>query len=1437
MAIIKCKMCGGDLNLVEGSSVAECEFCGSVQTVPKVDDEKKLTLFARANRLRSACEFDKAAGIYEAIVADFQEEAEAYWGLLLCKYGIEYVDDPGTGKKIPTCHRSSFDSVMDDGDLEQALENADPVARKIYRDEAKAIEELRKGIIAVSSNEAPYDIFICYKETDENGDRTLDSVLAQDVYDALTDKGYRVFFSRISLEDKLGMEYEPYIFAALNSAKIMLVFGTDYEYFNAVWVKNEWSRFLKLMAKDKDKHLIPCYKGIDAYDMPKEFAKLQAQDLGKVGATQDLLRGIEKVLPRKKETINGAEQNDNDALVAPLIKRVFLFLEEEKWDSADQYCEKTLDLAPENAHAYLGKLMAHLHVKTQQELKDYPESFETEDNFKRAIQFADPVLKAELLGYIAHISERINQPVYDRAMKTMAEAASDADYRVAAELFQTILGYKDADVLAQRCLDNADSTTKDKIYQRACDFQSEQQYAKALREFQKIGDWKDAAERAQQITSMLDSCRQRYDEIAAKYQEVLTAGKELDQLKALLEKAEKDYAEKIALIQKKQQTCVEDRNSKRALESELSAIQAEVNQLNQQIQTQTEKIQQLTARRSKLGLFAGKEKKELAAQIEVLEQALAKNKNTSSANQQRVIQITSRLDRIAQSIKTEETLVYDKKQVEEEWAQQSSTLKDRIGALEAFLSQNQTAEQLKETLSSDEFACLTARIGPDAGEKVNAIETIDLSTGTIDTIAKSNDNLFLQATKAVENAISRFGGNESVAFPNTAYSLPCYYAVTGEKVSNLSEMKAAMGKIKSMMGGNGETEILDSTISSVLCAEFLEALKYLHGATPYNEDTETGFISDTDIRMLGTRLATGDCPGIALIMGGAKTPADTAKLVKTYQNQGILVVISGEGVNHLSNQGVKTGFSVNVLPIGAEKQTAVHVISIAVRTALIFGNIQPGDLDALRTYISDKIPAFVNAYMPLSDETVVYGACAINLGFPVIASEGNNTFTLSLSSAQQNNAEAWREISLASCGIVTNNVAINIPVAYSSSFEGEIIRRGDMQAEADGSRLDCFEIVQAKTTNEVEDHKITVIGPDIKQFESGSKVSLSYTINVTGGMMQQEFESVIERKLHSWLNCIDGVMHTGQRDMIRIRFSKSLVSAGFTFHHLGEVLYAKVMSEFGGIVEGCQITIVTDANKNKELIAQARNVFGKRDIRLSQLSDESVDSFYVCTMCKRLAPSHICVITPDRSGACGMVSWLDAKAKAMQNSNGPCHGISKGSCTNYKAGRYAGVDKAVEEYTDGAINGVSVHSMFNDPMTAAGDFECISAIEPCTMGVIITSREHNGETPIGMNFSDMASMTGGGVQTPGFMGHSKEYIYSKKYIAAEDGHCRIVWMPKWLKESVRGQLDATVLELYGIEHFSNMIADETVCEGDVEELMTYLATVGHPVLGMEPFDM
>jgi hypothetical protein len=403
MAVIKCKMCGGSLQISEDSSVCECEYCGTKQTVPKADDEKKLTLFARAGKLLRGCEFDKAAGVFESIVADFPEEAEAYWGLVLCKYGIEYVDDPATGKKVPTCHRSSFDSVEDDANFEQACENADAIARRVYRDEARQIEGLRKKILEVSGREEPYDVFISYKETDEEGERTPDSVIAQDIYKALTNEGYRVFFSRISLEGKLGVEYEPYIFAALNSAKVLLAVGTDYEYYDAVWVKNEWSRFLKLIAAGQPKTLIPVYKDMDPYDMPKELRGLAAQNMGKLGAMQDLLHGIEKIVGKKKPEPAPIPQSGVNT--AALLKRGFMSLEDNQWDKATELFDRVLNDDPENAEAYLGLAMAEAHSRTQNEFRiSYIEPFSKlrrNPNVIRAGQFSEELknwfaqLKAE----------------------------------------------------------------------------------------------------------------------------------------------------------------------------------------------------------------------------------------------------------------------------------------------------------------------------------------------------------------------------------------------------------------------------------------------------------------------------------------------------------------------------------------------------------------------------------------------------------------------------------------------------------------------------------------------------------------------------------------------------------------------------------------------------------------------------------------------------------------------------------------------------------------------------------------------------------------------------------------------------------------------------------------------------------------------------------
>ena len=706
-----------------------------------------------------------------------------------------------------------------------------------------------------------------------------------------------------------------------------------------------------------------------------------------------------------------------------------------------------------------------------------------------------------------------------------------------------------------------------------------------------------------------------------------------------------------------------------------------------------------------------------------------------------------------------------------------------------------------------------------------------------DRVFGGNDYNYARTVAAIDEAIAANGEGCAVSFPGTAYSLPCYYGVTGVKITTLGEMKAAMENIKGMMTRNNRLQdAFDSGIASALCAEFLEALKYLNGAEPYAEP-EMGHLSDAFVRNLGVPLVTGDIPGVAVIIGGAEDPAETVALAKSYQAQGILVTLTGDSIKHCYDAGMKLGENVRVVPLGYEMQSVIHVVSVAIRAALIFGNVTPGDFKSLAKYTMDRVKAFVNAYKPLSDEIVSYGAGAICLGFPVISNETENMFRVPKSLIQQLDTSKWNATSLEARDIKLKITNIDIPVAFATAFEGEIIRRGDMQVEVDGSRVDCFELVQTKEASEVEDHKITVVGPEIDEIPVGSKISMSYTVDVAGKAMQPDFESVMERKFHSYLNCIEGVMHTGQRDMIRIRISKADFEAGFKFRHLGEVLYAKLKNEFEAVVDKCQVTIVVDAEKNAELRHHANAVFAKRDDRLKSMTDESVPVYYTCIMCQAFSPSHVCIVTPERLGLCGAVSWLDAKATNELDPTGPCQVVPKDRCIDENLGRYEDVDEAVNKYSHGALEHVTLYSLFQDPMTSCGCFECICGVEPVSMGVVITCREHAGMTPLGMTFSEMASMTGGGVQTPGFMGHGKQFISSKKFLKAEGGLGRIVWMPKELKDQVRERLDQSAFELYGVEHFTDMIADETICTEDPEQLLNYLSEVGHPVLGMEPFDM
>mgnify|MGYP000379665349 CR=1 FL=1 len=519
MSIFKCKMCGGTIEFEQGATVGVCDSCGTKQTLPRLDDDRKANLYDRANHFRRNNDFDKAAGIYEQILNEDNTDAEAYWSLVLCHYGIEYVEDPQSRKRIPTVNRAQFTSIFDDDNYKSALHYADGYQKELYEDEAKAINEIQKGILAISQKEEPFDVFICYKETDNSGRRTQDSVLANDLYHQLTQEGFKVFFSRITLEDKLGTAYEPYIFAALNSAKVMVVLGTKPEYFNAVWVKNEWSRYLSLVKNSNGKKmLIPAYKDMDPYDLPEEFSHLQAQDMSKLGFMQDLIRGIKKIVSAgaPKAEVKETVAVGGNVNVDPLLERAFMFLEDGDWGEANEYCEKVLDQDPKNARAYLGKLMAECRACRMEDLQNCRQPFDGSGNYNKILRFADPKLIETLKGYIAHINERNENArltgIYNRAVSAMNEANSENGYKAAAEIFKTVPGFKDADSLVEKCLDNAEICRKDALYNSVRSQMNQNtisSYESAIRMLESIPGWKDADEQ-------IYACKKKIEELKAK---------------------------------------------------------------------------------------------------------------------------------------------------------------------------------------------------------------------------------------------------------------------------------------------------------------------------------------------------------------------------------------------------------------------------------------------------------------------------------------------------------------------------------------------------------------------------------------------------------------------------------------------------------------------------------------------------------------------------------------------------------------------------------------------------------------------------------------------------------------------------------------------------------------------------------------------------------
>ena len=684
---------------------------------------------------------------------------------------------------------------------------------------------------------------------------------------------------------------------------------------------------------------------------------------------------------------------------------------------------------------------------------------------------------------------------------------------------------------------------------------------------------------------------------------------------------------------------------------------------------------------------------------------------------------------------------------------------------------------------------------------------------------------------AVNDAIAKYGADHAIAFPDTAYFFPTIYAATGVKVKTLGDLVACVGVLKSLITNQEDLgQALNAGLATAVGAEIIEGLKYLN-EDPYANESGIGFVPDPIIRSLGVPLVTGDIPGVAVVLGKADNAADVVKVVKDYQSKGIMTFMVGDVIEQCLDGGVKMGLEYRVVPLGHDVTSVIHVVTVAIRAALIFGNVQPGNLAGLLDYTKNRVPAFVNTFGAIDAVVVSAGAGAIALGFPVIVDIdlGENQVPGALVSVCDHNETVKTSLELRDIKIKVTELPI--PVAFAAAFEGEIIRKADMHNEMWSSKNPTGELVVMKELSEVEDHKITVIGPD---FDTAKDLALATYVEVAGKKMQVDFESVIERKFHAWFNYMEGVMHTGQRNQVRVRVSNAAYEAGLRVKDFAEVLYVMVKNEFDAVVDKCQVTIITDAAeaaKFRDEVAMPR--YAQRDDRLASMTDESVDRYYTCILCQSFAPAHCCVVTPERLGLCGAVSWLDAKATNELDPAGPCQPIIKGECLDERTGRFESVDSMVASATHGAVESVTLYSILEDPMTSCGCFECICGIEPVSNGVIIVNREYKGMTPSGMTFGELASCTGGGVQTPGYMGHGRHFIASKKFCSAEGGIERIVWMPKELKDDVGERLNATAKELYGIENFVDMVADETVTT-DCEELLNWLTEKGHPVLGLEP---
>ncbi len=717
-----------------------------------------------------------------------------------------------------------------------------------------------------------------------------------------------------------------------------------------------------------------------------------------------------------------------------------------------------------------------------------------------------------------------------------------------------------------------------------------------------------------------------------------------------------------------------------------------------------------------------------------------------------------------------------------------------------------------------------------------------------------------KAEQAIEEALGSNSEDVAVEFPNTAYYLPIIYGTTGEEVKSIADCRKVLGMARDLLPPRvkdahwvpylGHT--LDAGMAALWAEEIYEALKYLDDATcPYTKTSAPtdsnlwlGAADDVILRERGIEFVDGTAPGFAAIVGAAPDNQAAVNIARECQENNLYVFMCSEsGGKHfaeqLAEEGVQMGWETRLVPFGPSISAACFALGFAARAALSFGGVQPGDFRRMLLYNKYRVFAFVLALGPVDDEKYATAAGAINYGFPTIADTDIPTILPTgvclyehVVPNVKHDEMVQRALYVRGLKVVPSSV--DIPTRFGPAFEGERVRKEDMQIEAGNPKMGTptFEYCRTLPADQVEDGQIQVVGPEIDELEQGSCIPLGIVVEVSGAKMQTDFEPILERQIHTFLNCAQGIFHMGQRDSNWMRYSKEGYEAGLRFHHIGDILYAKLREEYAAIVDKCQVTIYTTLEDVEARIGEAQAAYAERDARMAGMTDESVDTFYSCSLCQSFAPNHICVITPEHPGLCGAYNWLDGRAAYEIVPTGPNQPLPKGATVDEKLGQWEKINQFVFDKSNRTLTRFSAYSMMTDPMTSCGCFECISAILPMANGIMIVDRDHAEMTPCGMKFSTLAGSVGGGQQTPGFLGHSKLYINSKKFITADGGFRRIVWMPKQLKEDIREALEARAKE-EGLENFVDKIADETVAATE-EEVMEYLAKVEHPALAMDP---